>query len=344
MKIGILTFHDGFNYGAFFQTYCLQSFLLQHGFDCQVINYKSLGFTKREYRVFLKLRRPIYSMRNVRKIVKFKKAHEKLRLTKRVFTQKGLSKLLFDGIIIGSDEVWNFSTRLIGYDPVYFSQGLQAERIISYGASFGSIKAGQSIPQQLKDALGRIAYISVRDDNSAGIMRAISDKSVRVVLDPTFLVDLRSEAVLPREKGFILVYGAFSSEMARKIVEYARFVGRKTISVGYRLPWCDVSLDNLSPFQWLGYFATADCIITTMFHGMIYSILNQKEFCMFITPYRQNKLGGFPSDIKLSDRVVDEDVSLKDVFSRKIDYSQVNSILQTKRGESAKFLLEALQA
>ncbi|MDD5063424.1 MAG: polysaccharide pyruvyl transferase family protein [Phycisphaerae bacterium] len=342
MKIGILTFHDGINYGAFFQVYSLQSFLLQHGFDCQVINYKSPGFTKREYRVFLKLRRPVYFVRNVRKIIQFKKAHKKLRLTKRIFTLKGLSKLLFGRIIIGSDEVWNFSTRLIGYDPVYFSQGLQAERIISYGASFGSIKANQPVPEQLKEALGRIAHISVRDDNSADIMRVISDKPVRIVLDPTFLVDLSSEAVLPREKGFILVYGSFSSKMVRKIVEYARFVGRKTISVGYRLPWCDVSLDTLSPFQWLGYFAAADCVITTMFHGMIYSILNQKEFCMFITPYRQNKLGNFPSDIKLSERIVDENVSLKDVFSRKIDYSQVNSILQTKRNDSAKFLLEAL--
>jgi hypothetical protein len=344
MKVGILTFHDGINYGAFFQVYSLQSFLLRHGFDCQVINYKSLGFTNREYRVFLKLRQPIYSIRNIRKIMQFKEAHKKLRLTKRIFTQKGLSELSFDRIVIGSDEVWNFGTRLIGYDPVYFSQGLRAERMISYGASFGSIRTGRLVPEQLKEALGRIAYVSVRDGNSASIMRTISDKPVRIVLDPTFLVDLRSELVLPREKEFILVYGAFSSKMVHEVVEYAKLVGKKTISVGYRLPWCDVSLDTLSPFQWLGYFVTADRVVTTMFHGMICSILNQKEFCMFITPYRQNKLGSFLSDVGLADRMVDENVSLKDIFSRKIDYSNVNSILQTKRRESEKFLLEALQA
>ncbi|RKX25232.1 MAG: polysaccharide pyruvyl transferase family protein, partial [Candidatus Zixiibacteriota bacterium] len=193
MQVGILTFHDGINYGAFFQVYALQSFLLQHGFDCQVINYKSIGFTKREYKVFLKLRRPIYSMRNIRKIIRFRKAQKKLCLTKRIFNQKKLSKLTFDRIIIGSDEVWNFKSRLIGYDLTYFSQGLKAGRIISYAASFGSINADDAIPFELKECLNRIDCISVRDENSANIMRALSKKRIQIVLDPVFLVDLSAE-------------------------------------------------------------------------------------------------------------------------------------------------------
>jgi polysaccharide pyruvyl transferase WcaK-like protein len=343
MKVGILTYHDGINYGAFFQVYALQSFLLRHGFDCQVINYKSIGFTKREYQVFLKLRRPVYTMRNIQKIARFKKAQKKLRLTKRIFRQKRLSTLSFDQIIIGSDEVWNFGTERIGYDPVYFSQGLQANQIISYAASFGNTKANKAVPEQLKGSLDRIEYVSVRDENSANIMRAISDKPIQIVLDPAFLVDLRSEAVLPGDKGFILVYGAFNRNMVHRILEYARFVGKKTVSAGYRLPWCDISLDTLGPFQWLGYFTNCDCVITTMFHGLIYSILNEKEFCMFSTPYRENKLGNLPSDLGLSDFVVDENTSLKDVFARQLDYSKVNPTIEAKRRQSEKFLLEALQ-
>jgi len=344
MKVGILTFHDGINYGTFFQVYALQSFLIQHGFDCLVINYKSVGFTKREYQVFLKLRRPAYTMRNIWKIAQFKKAQKKLRLTRRIFRQKRLSTLSFDRVIIGSDEVWNFGTKRIGYDPIYFSQGLQADRIISYAASFGSTKVDEALPEQLKDSLKRIECISVRDENSANIMRAISDKPVQIVLDPTFLVDFKSEAILPCDKGFILVYGAFNRNMVHRILEYARFVGKKTVSVGYRLPWCDISLDTLSPLQWLGYFANCDCVITTMFHGLIYSLLNEKEFCMFRTPYRGNKLGNLPSDLGLSNYVVDENASLKDVFARQIDYSKVNPTIETRRRQSEKFLLEALQA
>ena len=344
MQVGILTFHDGINYGAFFQVYALQSFLLQHGFDCQVINYKSIGFTKREYKVFLKPRRPIYSMRNIRKIIRFRKAQKKLCLTKRIFKQKKLSKLTFDRIIIGSDEVWNFKSRSIGYDLTYFSQGLKADHIISYAASFGSINADDAIPFELKECLNRIDCISVRDENSANIMRALSKKRIQIVLDPVFLIDLSAEAITAPEEGFILVYGAFTKQMIHHIIEYARLVGKKIVSVCYNFPWCDINLDTLGPFQWLGYFASCDCVITTMFHGMICSILNRKQFCMFSTPYRKNKVGNLLSDLELSNRMIAGDRSVKDVFAEQIDYTKVNTRIEAKRCQSEKFLLDALQS
>ena len=357
MKVGILTFHDGINYGAFFQVYALQSFLLQHGFQCQVINYKSLGFTLREYKAVLapwrlpkrriirnvaKLGRK--SIKNIAKLAKFKMAHRRLHLTKRIFREDTLATLYFESIVIGSDEVWNFGSDLIGYDPVYFSQGLKAGRIISYAASFGNIKAHEVVPEQLRNALNRIEYVSVRDENSAKIMRAIRKKPVQITLDPCFLVDLEPEAITPNERGFILIYGAFSKKMVWQILEYARFVGKKTISAGYNLSWCDISLDTLSPFQWLGYFANCDCVITTMFHGMTFSLLNQREFCMFSTPYRKNKVGNFLSDLGLSNRFVDENESIKDAFAGEIDYSKINARIETKRCQSEEFLLGALQS
>lgn len=346
MKVGILTFHDGINYGAFFQVYALQSFLLQHGFQCQVINYKNMGFTLREYKCFLDPRRLSIRkiIKNIIKITKFKLVHRRLHLTKRIFKEDKLATLYFDCIILGSDEVWNFGTDLIGYDPVYFSQGLKAGQIISYAASFGNIKTHEAVPEQLRNSLNRIRYVSVRDENSANIMRKIREKPVQIVLDPTFLVDLKSEAIKPHDKGFILIYGFFSEKMIHRILEYARFVGKKTISVSYNNPWCDISLDTLIPFQWLGYFANCDCVITTMYHGMIFSILNQKEFCMFSTPYRKNKLGNFPSDMGLFNRILDENGSIRGAFAEEIDYSKVNARIEKRRRQSEKFLLGALQS
>lgn len=351
MQVGILTFHDGINYGAFFQVYALQSFLLQHGFQCQVINYKSLGFTLREYKFFLGPRllhrRRLAKgtiIKNIVKIARFKIAHRKLNLTKRIFTEDKLATLYFDRTVIGSDEVWNFGTDLIGYDPVYFSQGLRAGRIISYAASFGRTKADEVIPEELKNALNEIDYVSVRDENSANIMRAITKKPVQITLDPCFLVDLKPEAIMPHDAGFILIYGFFNKTMIHQVLEYTRSVGKKTVSVGYNRPWCDTSLDTLDPFQWLGYFATCDRVITTMFHGMTFSILNQKEFCMFSTPYRKNKVGNFLSDLGLSDRFVDENEPIKDAFAEGIDYSRVNARIETRRCQSEEFLLSALQS
>lgn len=180
--------------------------------------------------------------------------------------------------------------------------------------------------------------------NSFNIIRSIRDKPVEIVLDPAFLVDLKSEAVLPKERDFILVYGYFPSQkMISAILDYARSAGRKTISVGCRLPWCDLSLDALSPFQWLGYFATCDCVITTMFHGMTYSLLNHKNFCMLQTPYRRNKVGNLLDELGLSGRLVDENEGLGKVFSTDVDFLKIDKLLEAKRIRSGKFLLKALK-
>ena len=283
-------------------------------------------------------------IKNIVKIARFKMAHRRLHLTKRIFREDKLATLYFDSLIIGSDEVWNFGTELIGYDPVYFSQGLKAGRIISYAASFGSRRTDEAAPEQLRNLLNRVEYVSVRDENSANIMRAITTKPVQITLDPCFLVDLKPEAITPHERGFVLIYGFFSKTMIDQVLEYARSVGKKTVSVSYSHPWCDISLDTLSPFQWLGYFAACDRVITTMFHGMIFALLNQKEFCMYSTPYRKNKVGNFLSDLGLSSRLVDENGAIKGVFAKEIDYPRVNARIETRRRQSEDFLLGALQS
>ena len=134
-----------------------------------------------------------------------------------------------------------------------------------------------------------------------------------------------------------------SEKMARQVTEYARSAGKKTISVGYHRPWCDISLPALNPFQWLGYFVNCDCVITTMYHGMIFAALNRKEFCMFSTAYRKHKIGNLLSDIGLSHRFLDESEPISEVFNEKIDYSKVNPLIESKRHESEEFLLDALR-
>ena len=183
------------------------------------------------------------------KISKFKAEHRKLHFSKRIVRKEKLSKLHFDRIIIGSDEVWNFQTDLIGYDPTYFSDYLNADRIISYAASFGTVKNHEEVPDELRKLLLKMNFLSVRDQNSANIIREICKKQINVVLDPSFLIDLKAEAITPKEQGFVLIYGAFTQKIINHIVEYARLIGKKTVSISYNNPWCDISLNTLSPFQ-----------------------------------------------------------------------------------------------
>ncbi len=344
MKVSILTFHDGINYGAFFQVYALRKFLQTHGYKSEVINYKSPGFTFREYKCFLNFLRssPVTVIKNLIKIFKFKNAHRELGFTKRFFSRKTLAQEAFDRVVIGSDEVWNCNSSLIGYDPVYFSEGIKAKKIISYAASCGSVKSTDTIPVELQNALRRVERISVRDENSVSIMSQIGIEDAIKVLDPTFLVELSKRAIIPKERDFVLIYGFFSDEMICHIKEYVRFIGKKTIAVSYPCKWCDKSLETLGPFEWLGYFAICDRVITTMYHGALFSIQNSKEFCMYSTPYRENKVGGLFDELGIKDRFVNDSASLIDVFNHPLDYKFIKTRVEARVNESGEFLLATL--
>ena len=51
MKIGILTYHRAINYGAILQSYALQAFLEQHGFDASFVDYWP-DYHKAFYKIF----------------------------------------------------------------------------------------------------------------------------------------------------------------------------------------------------------------------------------------------------------------------------------------------------
>ena len=151
------------------------------------------------------------------------------------------------------------------------------------------------------------------------------------------------QAVRSKEEDYILVYGGFDNSMVSQIVEYKKLIGKKLISVGYRNPWSDVNFITLNPFEWLGYFANASCIITSMYHGMIFSILNQKEFVMFNTPYRTNKIGNLMTELGVSNRLISRDDTLKEAMLKApIAYPQVIQRIQPKRESSINFLKRAL--
>jgi hypothetical protein len=344
MRVGILTFHDGLNYGAFFQVYALQTVLRRAGHDCWVINYKSRGFTKREYLAHFNVRRPARSARNFVKLLRFRKAQRRLPLTRRVFAPEALSALPFDRVVIGSDEVWNFATRLIGYDLVYFSKGIHAGGVMSYAASFGTVNAGDDIPDELQDCLSRVDPVSVRDTNSLDILTRLGRKDVSMVLDPAFLVDFKETAVRPSgNPEYLAVYGyQFPGGAQQQIRSYAAAAGLETVSLGFRHPWCDRSLDSIGPFQWLGYMLHSRAVVTTMYHGMILSVMCGVPFCMVRTPYRANKLGCLPEDIGITDRLLDEKGALQEVLGRSIDYDDVNDRVRKLRERSEDYLMSAL--
>ena len=352
MKIGILTLHNGFNYGAYWQVYALRKYVESLGHECQVINYKNLGWTIREYYwVFFKTRIESNFMHRLKydfyynwlKVRKFKECHKELHLTERLYFNKKIEDLGFEVVVFGSDEIWNFHSEIIGQDNTYFGDGFDNTMLLSYAPSFGSFQAENGIPEEIESLLMRFSTISVRDENSLRIIKRYIRSDVTHVLDPTFLYSFTSEAVLPSYENYIIVYGFFQYHECVAIREFAQDEGKKLISIAYDNSWwVDINLSYLHPREWLGYFMKAEFVITSMYHGMIFSILNRQKFAFYQTPYRKYKIGNFLHEIGFEHVYWEKKDMLESIFKSSFDYEKAYLTINNRRKISEQFLRKSL--
>lgn len=199
MKIGILTFHRVYNYGAVIQAYCTQKIIDDLDIDNEIIDYtilKQKDFTdlysrrnglKRFFKTLLLI--PFHSERFSRK-KKFDAFINSMRLSdKKYIENEDLSETnkIYDCFLVGSDQVWNVTKKAESSDAYFLNFADEDKIKISYASSVGIAKYDDLITK--KDYLKRFNAISCRESGGAEILSSIIDDKVSTVLDPTLLVD-----------------------------------------------------------------------------------------------------------------------------------------------------------
>jgi len=340
---GIVTFHDGINFGAYLQVYALQQYLTSKGIDNEIINYKSRRHWFNEYKFFLHTKRPRLLVNNIYKIYKFKQEQRRFKQTQFFTNPKVAKQKHYQAIVFGSDEIWNFNNALSGKDLFYFGKGLMADNFIAYSTSFGNITSGTVIDNDIRELLLKFTSISVRDENSVNMLKNIYPKSVPITLDPTLLYDFSNLERKCPYSNFIMVYSTgFNADIQRQVRSYADSKNMKLISVGWWNQFCDINVIAIDPFEFLSYFRRAAEVVTSMYHGVLFSLKYHKRFSLIIDPYRVNKLS-IINRLKLSDRIYNAEGSLDKTMNEKIDYPQVEAFLLEDRLKSEEYLLTALK-
>jgi hypothetical protein len=352
-KIGLLTLPLSDNFGGMLQIIALYQLLTREGYDVVFLDKHNLRTPIKEMVAKVLEKTPLQNYSGIRGRYQARLRHMPSlnkympKRSRKVRSGKDLeaeiSRLGIDTIIVGSDQVWRFEYQGDGAELNYFLDfgGPDLKRI-SYAASFGH--ASWKYPDR-RDAVARLLQkfdaISVRENTGIDIVHnCFGREQVQRVLDPTALLPRDFYEILsdgePAQPG-ILCYAIDQGEKVDLLISGVEASLAKPGTTA-RISPHDAST---SIATWLRRFRDADYVLTDSFHGVIFSILFERNF--LVTPNVDRGLDRFLTilgHVGLENRIIEtydkEEIARK--IDMPIDYAAVRERLAAARTDSLSFL------
>lgn len=369
-KIGIITFHNSYNCGSMLQAYALQQVIdRMTGRKSEIVDFSNEGQQK-----LYGVRQPNDSLKNIikniilaprlKKIARNYESYERFkkrnfRLSNRpIHKSVDLSDADYDIVVAGSDQIWNIT--IADGDDAYFLPWVKNARKVAYAPSFGAknIVEFADDPTRYADYLRGFSNLSIRERNGLEWLQNLTGKSAELLLDPTLLLNQDDYAeieshelkLLPR---YIFYYSPGYSRDINKLVhrisqKYKLPViafNTKTFYVkgmqfsGFKLP----EIEN--PSTYLQLIKNAEIIITTSFHGTVFSTIYRKKF------WTVKNGGMFGNDdrvktlmhlLDLEDRMIPIEFDGAFDYLKEKDYDRYERLLEKEQEKAYKYLKKAL--
>jgi len=250
-------------------------------------------------------------------------------------------------------------------------------RRISYAASFGVAEIPRWRQSHYKRYLPQFAEISVREEQAAELIKQMIGRQVKVVLDPTLLLDQAAWNQLAdkeeRKKspnGGILCYCLGPTKAAVKIIQIAKELSRRmgdcpilmlssSSGGGLGIETCreicqkenvDFAVD-VTPMDFVSSFANSAYVLTNSFHGTAFSIIYRKPFMTLLRPdanqstSTNSRIENITSLLGLSERLLPFDFHATErALNLTLDYTPVEPLFERMRQESLQYLQNALES
>ena len=384
-KIGcVVIMHPGQNnYGSSLQGFATISKIGQLGYDYEIIRYNKKRSVKETlsqlpdmlkiglvgqvcYRLHKKLDFMLHREYKRTRAIRTKAVDafktQYLDAKSRFYTgYKALHKgsLNYAAVMVGSDQVWGpFSLYSKFYNLLFVDEAIPK---FSYASSFGVSVIHPCQRKAVAGYLNRIDKIGVREQRGKEIVKELTGKEAKVVLDPTLLLTREEwetnidESRCAIGEPYILCYVLGERKDIREsIKELGRRTGIKIVNLPHIDNYHsmddklgDINLYDVSPFDFIRLVRDATYVVTDSFHGSVFSILFHKKFLTF---YRKDpkKKGSTHSRIDslfdifhVKDRIY-TDGDIRRQMEADIDYGYVESKLDEMRESSLSFLTECL--
>lgn len=373
MRIAVITFFQSQdNYGQILQCYALQQTLKSMGHKPYVIRY---GFHKKYFhwikkenfssiagiKAFLhnliqilspnqKSPRDFNSFKNSRIKQSFRSYNSLIEL------QKHPPKA--DCYITGSDQVWAQLLSIRDNRSFFLDFGPSNVRRIAYAPSFALNEYPAEIKKNLNAQLYEFDAISVREYSGVKICKSVGfDASL--VLDPTLLLSAsiyKRLAIRPSTSHYCFVYHVNVTSkdelIWERISQFNKTNGLSSIAT-YANPKYGMKMDFLENAhyvyptieEWLGYICFSEYVLTSSYHGMIFSILFHKSFVICLREDSQfagnDRIMTLLKILHLEDRIADR-ANVEDIISTPINWDAIDSTLNINKEESLDYLRRSL--
>lgn len=379
MKIGIITIHNSTNYGACLQSWALYKFLIDYGYDCEIIDLhrpvhqdyiyskkyvdyngacvKAQKFNIKSFikRYFFRKEIPSYRTERMRKFETFN-SQIKLSAAYRSIDELYSNPPFYDIYITGSDQLWN-PTQPFCIEPYFltFVKSPTAKKI-SYAASIGNDTLCEKEMEDFKRWLQSYNHISVREYEAKELLESLVGKSISQVSDPTFLLGpeyWRSIAEAPNENvPYIL---CFKLNSGCQLTDYVVKIGKELKKQVIILTPTEDKINNnnckivrnAGVEEFLGYIAHADMLISDSFHANVFGLLlGVKNLWAYISPdnHRGSRLRSLFLTFGIQDHFIAPDFSTyaKTLQTDLINHDEIYNIALSEQKKSSDFLLNAI--
>lgn len=359
MKIGIVTFHNVYNYGGMLQAFALCHFLQETYSACYCIDYRQDALTKKyRHRLWDKEKSVKQNTKHFIAYYLLRKNYEKEKkfnafLSRHIPQTKAVSSLEafqdvtkdFDILISGSDQLWNPQFTGGQLDPVYFLETNTTVRKYAYASSAGARIFNPSEIRQIQQYLQGYHSVAVREDFLKQQLLPVRH-DVEVVLDPTLLLDRAKWLSLRQHIGglpprFVLLYtfdnDAKTIAIAKRVSQQLRIPIVSLFRVKTKLQ-IEYTRDDLGPQEFLDLLDKCSFVVTNSFHGTAFSINFQKDFFSVYKTSNPHRVLNLVGQLGLSERVVKNSEELPEPSGWKIDYAEPMQALHVQRTKAKEFL------
>ncbi len=380
MRVGILTlFHGNNNWGGNLQGYALKTYIEENFNDAkvdlikyssgvnvvykskieQVTQYGATEILKKILERVIKRKTPADGIFKKRTEL-FEEFQWRYLTNDHVYGDEELQKLAdeYDCLICGSDQIWNPNVAR----PGFFLKDITGTRKVSYAASIARDRLSKKEATAMIPLIEKFDFVSVREKTAKVILDSCfkEKKKTYVVLDPALMrtKEQWSEFIGPdkyeTEPYVLMFFFSDSSKYRNYIEEYCQNYGMKLIGIPHAATYIKSDETgnyekayDVGPIEFLRLFRDASYIFTDSFHGAAFSIIFQKQFCVFERDKnnktsKNSRLYDLMAKFQLSNRMIKNIENVDNILNKEIDYKEVDAILEKERIASREFLKTAL--